>query len=103
MPNEIFSLNKLIEILNVEESFLTEEQKKVWSKIKIPPEQWTLMDVNFSNEKFWAVGICGRYVIWYNNIEEGFICDIYCEYKILKNYYADQNRIVSVLVELFKE
>ncbi|WP_246175019.1 hypothetical protein [Tenacibaculum aiptasiae] len=73
-----------------------------WNLINIGPEKWS--EPNFGNEGggFWVVAICGRKIIWYNDIEEGFNISDYTEYGKINGYYCNQDYLDEAVLRLFE-
>ena len=84
------------------ESELEGKYLNFWNLIKISPEKWS--ELNFGNEGdgFWVVAICGRKVIWYNDIEEGFNISNYNEYGKINEYYCNQDELNIAVLRLFE-
>lgn len=57
-----------------------------WELIKIYPEKWEEKEYGSEGGGFWVVAICGRRVIWYNDIEGGFNISNYSQYGIIDEY-----------------
>jgi len=51
---------------------MTPEQLRLWKAIRIKPEKWLQPPYGDHGKGFWVVGLIGRTVTWYNDIEEGF-------------------------------
>ncbi len=76
-----------------------------WQLIKISPEKWEEKKFGIEGGGFWVVALCGRKVIWYNDIEEGFNISEYDKYGQIKGYFCNQDELswtVSRLYELVK-
>ena len=84
------------------ESELQEKYLNFWNLINISPEKWS--EPNFGNEGggFWVVAICGRKIIWYNDIEEGFNISDYTEYGKINGYYCNQDELNISVLRLFE-
>jgi hypothetical protein len=72
-----------------------------WQMIKIEPEKW--QESEFGNEGggFWVVAICGKKVIWYNDIEEGFNISDYNDYRKIAGYYCNQDELNWSVMRLY--
>ena len=82
------------------EQNMEDETLLFWNEIKISPEIWKCNDVIEDN--FWVVALCENYLIWYNDIEEGF--DI-SRFKIkgeILEYGASHNELNFAVIELKK-
>jgi hypothetical protein len=51
--------------------------RRLWELIRITPEKWRLHSRSGASGGFWAVGIIGRDVIWYNEVERCFMRSAY--------------------------
>lgn len=79
------------------------EELALWHYIKIGPEKW--QETEYGNEcgGFWAVGIFGRHLIWYNDIEEGFNISSYRNYGVIEKYACEQDELNTVLYRLLED
>lgn len=80
----------LLEIYFGEQN-MDEEILLFWNQIKISPEIWICTDVIEDN--FWAVALYQNYVIWYNDIEEGFNISKYKSKGQILEYIASKNEL----------
>ena len=90
----------MLELLMAEQN-LNSDEEKYWNQIKISPEIWTCNDV--FTENFWVVAKFNNWVIWYNDIEEGFNLS---QYKIdgeIIEYGASQQELNLAIRELQKK
>lgn len=72
-----------------------------WQLIKIDPEKWTEPTYGIEGGGFWVVGICGKKVIWFNDIEEGFNISNYKKYGQIEGYYCNQDQLDLAVTRLF--
>src|SRR5436190_23814622 len=70
---------------------MTREQRLVWEAIRILPEKWSLTPYGNQGGDFWVVGLIGRTVIWYNDVEEGFNRSPYNRIGTISEYYCNQD------------
>lgn len=75
----------------------------LWHYIKIAPEKWKETEYGNEGGGFWAVGIFGRQVLWYNDIEEGFNVSSYRYYGVIDNYACEQEELNRVLYRLAED
>ena len=95
-----FPKKDLMQEIFLAEFNLDHETLILWNKIKISPEIWSCKDV--IEENFWVVAKSESYIIWYNDIKEGFnVSKFLDEYKILE-YRASQQELNLALKELIK-
>jgi hypothetical protein len=69
-----------------------------WNKVKITPVKWSEDEYGKEGNGFWVVAKYKNFVLYYNDIEEGFnISEFESEGKI-KEYCAEQDELrISVL------
>lgn len=72
---------------------MTPTQRNLWQAIHIPPEKWILHPWGDLGGGFWVVGLIGRTVIWYNDIEEGFNRSDYTVYGTIDTYWCNQDSL----------
>jgi hypothetical protein len=85
---------------------MTLEQRWVWEAIRVLPEKWALMPYGNQGGGFWVVGLIGRTVLWYNDIEEGFNRSRYERYGTISDYYCNQDDLeiaIQGLVRVLRE
>ncbi len=69
------------------------EQRRIWGLIKIHPEKWSQNPWGNKGNGFWVVAIIGNYVIWYNDIEDGFNQSSYTLYGTINEYWCNQDEL----------
>ena len=52
---------------------------------------------------FWVVGIIGKTVIYYNDIEEGYNLSAFTNYGEIDNYYPNQMELHEMVESLYFE
>ncbi len=72
-----------------------------WNLIRIEPEKWIEKGYGEEGNGFWAVGIMGKLVIWYNDIEDGFNVSQYSKYGVIEEYACNQLPLNIVLMQLW--
>ncbi|GEJ46608.1 MULTISPECIES: hypothetical protein [unclassified Chryseobacterium] len=72
-----------------------------WDLIKIYPEKWDEVDYGREGGGFWVVGLIGRRVIYYNDIEEGFNISEYSTYGTIDDYYCNQDDLNVAVLSLY--
>jgi hypothetical protein len=95
------SLEDIYNKINNSESELTGDLWNFWKLTQIYPEKWNEEDYGKLGGGFWAVGICGRKVIWYNDIEEGFNISDYKTYGRIEGYYCNHDELSWAFTRLF--
>jgi hypothetical protein len=74
---------------------------KFWDYIKIQPEKWAEKTMGELGGGFWVVGIIGKSVIYYNDIEEGFNLSSFTNYGEIDNYYPNQMELYEMIESLY--
>lgn len=92
------SFDELYDIVITTEKDLYGELENFWKLIRIIPEKWQESTYGKESGGFWVVAICGRRVIWYNDIEEGFNISQYHRYGEIDGYWCNQSEL-SVSIE----
>lgn len=98
---EPISLEELYDLILDTEKELTSELLNFWELIKIYPEKWK--EEKYGNEGggFWVVGLIGKRIIWYNDIEEGFNISDYVRYGEFSDYWCNQDKLRYSIQDLF--
>ena len=92
---------ELIEEIQKTETQLNGDLWNFWQLIKIDPEKWEEKSFGNEGEGFWVVAICGRKIIWFNDIEEGFNISGYKEYGKINGYFCNQEELDWTVKRLF--
>ncbi|MBS7332545.1 MAG: hypothetical protein KIG88_02980 [Weeksellaceae bacterium] len=87
----------MMEIFMAEQN-LDQEYVSFWERIKINPVIWHCDDVIEDN--FWVVAQHENYIIWYNDIEEGFCISKFKTEGKIQQYTASKNELNAV-IQLF--
>ena len=95
------SLDEILKLIHDTETDLEGDLLNFWKLIKIHPEKWTEMSYGQEGNGFWVVGLIGRTIVWYNDIEEGFNISDYKTYGEFDEYFCNQDKLAWTLVKLF--
>jgi hypothetical protein len=79
--------------LNAAWTRMNPPQRRFWEAIRIDPEKWQQHPYGDARNGFWAVGVMGRTVVWYNDIEDGFNRSHYSEYGTITEYWCNQEEL----------
>lgn len=79
--------------LNAAQDRMSVRQARLWDAIRIPPEKWGQEPWGQAGAGFWTVGLIGRIVIWFNDIEDGFNRSSYDRYRTIKEYCCNQDEL----------
>ena len=90
----------LWDLLNRQEAELTPSLSRLWEVIRILPERWKLHPWGDPTGGFWVVGLIGRRVIWYNEIEDGFEHSRFHTYGEIDVYQCSQFSLSNSLQRL---
>lgn len=83
--------SELCEKIVQAEARMTPEQFRLWQEIKITPAKWQQSPWGEPGQGFWAVGVIGQQVIWFNDIEDGFNLSRYQIRGTIGEYWCNQD------------
>jgi hypothetical protein len=72
---------------------MPEAHRRLWNAIRIEPQKWELHPYGDAGHGFWVVGIIGRTVIWYNDIEDGFNRSRYSALGKIEDYWCNEDEL----------
>ena len=80
-------------------------EKHFWDAIAIPPTKWQQHPFGDLGNGFWAVGVIGKSVVWYNDIEDGFNISAYETFGIIpeSEYWCNQDDLEWPIRHLLRE
>ena len=93
----------LLENIDNSEWLLDCAEKNLWNLIKITPKKWQQHPWGDEGQGFYAVGVLGNQVIYYNDIEDGYNLSKFKEYGIIDEYWCNQNELHHVVNYLLKQ
>ena len=79
------------------------EQRRLWDVVQIVPEKWKQDPWGNLGGGFWAVGIIGKKVIYYNDIEDGFNRSVFSIYGKIDEYWCNQDELEWAVQYLINE
>jgi hypothetical protein len=91
---------KIWDKLNAARCRMSVRQARLWDIIQIQPNKWVQESWAAAGAGFWAVGLIGRTVIWFNDIEDGFNRSSYDQYGIIKEYWCNQDELEQAIQKL---
>jgi hypothetical protein len=111
VPEEFMSWSPITEtelwdLINSSWERMSLEQRKYWEIIKIDPQKWQEPEYGAQGGGFWVVAIFGNYVLWYNDIEDGFNISKYGKIGVINEYWCNQDELehsVQQVVNLFHD
>ena len=96
MPQPV-SEPKIYDMINAAEGRMAPRQQRFFDAIRIDPERWAQTPYGDETGGFWVVGLLGRMVIWYNEIEGGFNSSRYSTYGTINEYWCNTDRLEEAL------
>ena len=102
MAWEPISEDDLIDNINHAVARMTDVQLNLWALIRIKPTKWSEVNYGAEGGGFWAVGIIGKNVIWFNDIEWGFNRSPFFEYGAIGDYRCNQDELEYQLQDLIE-
>jgi hypothetical protein len=72
---------------------MTPAQLRLWEAVRIEPEKWQQHPYGDQGKGFWVVGLIGRTVLWYNDIEDGFNRSRFSDYGTIDDYWCNQDEL----------
>lgn len=96
-------LDELCELIRRSEAEMSFAERRLWGLVRIEPEKWSLSPWGDQGGGFWAVGLLGKHVIWYNDIEDGFNVSRCAERGVIGEYWCNQGSLQPVLWDLLRQ
>jgi hypothetical protein len=75
---------------------------RLWSLLQIRPAKWQLPPWGDEGGGFWVVGIIGNWVVWYNDIEDGFNVSRYDTPGVIAEYYCNHDKLQYTIHSLWR-
>ncbi|WP_282628984.1 hypothetical protein [Empedobacter sedimenti] len=95
------SLKELNTIIETSVAVMDTEVLSFWNSIKIVPEKRQAPTYS-DNDYFWVVGKTEKYIIYYNDIEEGFNISLENNLSYIEVTSAEQDELHFSLIKLLK-
>ncbi len=99
------SEERILDLVNRGRNTMNPIERRFWDYISIYPEKWPLHPFGDLGGGFWAVGLIGRGVLWYNDIEDGFNRSRYSFYGTIPNdeYWCNQDDLEHQIRQVMAE
>ncbi len=68
---------RIWEKINSGVAVMNPQQERMWDCVKILPTKWVEPWGGAARDGVWAVAVLGQTVVWYDDIEEGFVFSPY--------------------------
>ena len=75
---------------------------RFWSGLKIEPQKWKEDSFGSKLGGFWVVGIFGNYIIWYNELEDGFSISEYKKFGEIDQYEAYAAPLSEIIEQIVR-
>jgi len=95
-----FSEAQIADEIAAAEARMSIPQRRLWKAMRIEPEKWKQHPYGDAGAGFWAVGVIGRVVVWFNDIEDGFNRSSYREYGAIEEYWCNQDELEFTIQRL---
>lgn len=79
------------DLINAGIPHLTASEALFFEAIRVNPEKWTLDPWGNEGGGFWVIGVIGKTVIWFNDIEDDFNHSLYKKYGTIGEYWCNQD------------
>jgi hypothetical protein len=73
MASQPFTEVQIWDEINSAVQRMSPEQARLWECAKIVPAKWNEPRYGAAQKGFWAVAVMGQTVVWYDDIEDGFV------------------------------
>jgi hypothetical protein len=91
------NLQELLSDLEANEKRMDVKAAELWSKISIAPEKWEEVEMGEEGEGFYVVAIMEDWIIWYNDIEDGYNLSKFKEHGHIQGYQVEQYELVHIV------
>jgi hypothetical protein len=86
--------------INAARERMSVRQRRLWNTIQIIPEKWSQTPFGDEGGGFWAVGLIGSIVVWFNDIEDGFNRSKYTRCGVIDDYWCNQDELEQTVERL---
>jgi hypothetical protein len=90
---EALSETELWQMLNDAWPKMSVREQRLWELMRIAPQKWKQSPYGDQGGGFWAVAVIGSWVVWYNDIEDGFNTSRYSEHGHIAEYWCNQDKL----------
>lgn len=91
------TLQELLTDIGTNEKLMNAKAAELWSKISIAPEKWEEVEMGEEGEGFYVVAIIEDWIIWYNDIEDGYNLSQFKEYGHIPEYQVEQYDLIHII------
>lgn len=88
---------ELLTDLEANEKRMDAKATELWSKISITPKKWEELEMGEEGKGFYVVAIIEDWIIWYNDIEDGYNLSQFKEYGHIPEYQVEQYELVHIV------
>jgi hypothetical protein len=97
------SLDDLQDLIRSDEALMDEAMRSVWDLVRVDPVKWQQHPCGDDGGGFWVVGLMGRHVVWYNDLEHGFNVSRYTAPGVIDEYWCNQDPLRAALNRLLDQ
>ena len=94
------TLGELSDLVTTSLAVMQARDRRLWDLVRVPPVKWCQHPWGDLGGGFWVVGLIGRQVLWYNDIEDGFNVSRYDEVGTITEYWSNQDELHHVIIRL---
>jgi hypothetical protein len=91
------SYERLSSLIIDEEAHLSHGQLRNWDSIKVEPHKWQEGKYGKHGGGFWAAGLMGKQVLWYNDKEDGWNWSRWTTFGHIDEYACNQHELISAI------
>jgi len=98
-----FGEAELAKMIDARVDVMEAPDRALWNLIRVPQVKWQLHPWGDESGGFWVVGIIGRQVVWYNDIEDGFNVSRYDAAGEIAEYWCNQDELNHAMRALLSQ
>jgi hypothetical protein len=100
MASQPFTEVQIWDEINAAAQRMSPEQARMWECAKIIPEKWSEPRYGAAQKGFWAVAVMGRTVVWYDDIEDGFVVSECAHFGTIAGYTSGDTGLEGAMQKL---
>ena len=91
----------LLQAIKIGEQQLEPSHLVFWNSIKVEPVRWQEPDYGEAGGGFWVVAVSASWVMWFNDIEDGFNVSEFIREGFISSYYCEKDELVWAVKRLY--
>ena len=100
MTSQPFTEAQIWDEINSAVQRMTPEQGRMWALAKVIPEKWSAPHYAAGRQSFWAVAVMGQTVVWYDDIEDGFVVTECLQFGVIAGSSSGDTSLEGAVQEL---